>query len=36
MLGRFKNRRRVATRYGSCPTVFLSAAALAATVPLWL
>ncbi|MCC6481346.1 MAG: IS5/IS1182 family transposase, partial [Sphingomonadaceae bacterium] len=28
--------RRVATRYDRCPTVFLSAIALAATVLFWL
>jgi transposase len=32
MFGRLKDWRRVATRYGRCPTVFFSAIALAATV----
>jgi IS5 family transposase len=32
MFGRLKDWRRVATRYNRCPTVFLSAVALAATV----
>ncbi|WP_312124244.1 IS5 family transposase [Brevundimonas sp.] len=32
MFGRLKDWRRVATRYDRCPTVFLSAIALAATV----
>jgi transposase len=32
MFGRLKDRRRVATRYHSCPKVFLSAIALAATL----
>jgi transposase len=32
MFGRLKDWRRVATRYDSCPKVFLSAIALAATV----
>ena len=36
MFGRLKDRRRVATRYDRCPTVFLSAIALAATVIFWL
>ena len=36
MFGRLKDWRRVATRYNRCPTVFLSAIALAATVSLWL
>jgi transposase len=36
MFGRLKDWRRVATRYDRCPTVFLSAAALAATVLFWL
>ncbi|MGL4301076.1 MAG: transposase, partial [Sphingomonas sp.] len=36
MFGRLKDRRRVATRYDRCPTVFLSAIALAATVLFWL
>ena len=36
MFGRLKDWRRVATRYDRCPTVFLSAIALAATVILWL
>jgi len=33
MFGRLKDWRRVATRYDRCPIVFLSAIALAATVP---
>ncbi len=36
MFGRLKDWRRVATRYDRCPTVFLSAIALAATVLFWL
>jgi transposase len=32
MFGRLEDWRRVATRYNRCPTVFFSAAALAATV----
>jgi hypothetical protein len=38
MFGRLKDWRRVATRYDRCPTVFLSAVALAATVMfgLWV
>ena len=32
MFGRLKDWRRVATRYGRCPKVFLSAVALAAVV----
>ena len=36
MFGRLKDWRRVATRYGRCPKVFLSAIALAATVFFWL
>jgi transposase len=36
MFGRLKDWRRVATRYDRCPTVFLSAVALAATVLFWL
>ncbi|WP_375272705.1 IS5 family transposase [Sphingomonas sp.] len=36
MFGRLKNWRRVATRYDRCPTVFLSAVALAATIIFWL
>ncbi len=36
MFGRLKDRRRVATRYDRCPTVFFSAIALAATVIFWL
>jgi transposase len=36
MFGRLKDWRRVATRYERCPTVFLSAVALAATVMFWL
>ena len=33
---RLEDGRRVATRYDRCPTVFLSASALAATVIYWL
>ena len=33
MFGRLKDWRRVATRYDRCPKVFMSAIALAATVP---
>ena len=36
MFGRLKDWRRVATRYDRCPTVFLSAIALAALVIYWL
>ncbi len=36
MFGRLKEWRRVATRYDRCPTVFLSAIALAALVIYWL
>jgi len=36
MFGRLKDWRRIATRYDRCPTVFLSALALAATVMFWL
>jgi transposase len=36
MFGRLKDWRRIATRYDRCPIVFLSAIALAATVPFWL
>lgn len=36
MFGRLKDWRRVATRDHRCPTVFLSAIALAATVLFWL
>jgi len=36
MFGRLKDWRRVATRYGRCPTVFAAAIALAATVLFWL
>jgi transposase len=36
MFGRLKDWRRVATRYDRCPTVFLSAVALAATALFWL
>ena len=36
MFGRLKDWRRVATRYDSCPKVFLSAIALAALVIYWL
>ncbi len=36
MFGRLKDWRRLATRYDRCPTAFLSAIALAATVLFWL
>ncbi|PTD16784.1 IS5 family transposase [Sphingomonas fennica] len=36
MFGRLKDWRRVATRYDRCPTAFLSAIVLAATVIFWL
>jgi transposase len=36
MFGRLNDWRRVATRYDRCPTIFLSAVALAATVLFWL
>ncbi|WP_342454043.1 transposase [Sagittula salina] len=36
MFGRLKDWRRVATRYDRCPTVFLSAIALAAIVVYWV
>jgi len=36
MFGRLKDWRRVATRYDSCPKVFLSAIALAAIFICWL
>uniref|UniRef100_UPI0025D4E158 transposase n=1 Tax=Sphingobium sp. UBA5915 TaxID=1947530 RepID=UPI0025D4E158 len=36
MFGRLKDWRRVATRSDRCPTAFLSAIALAATVIFWL
>jgi transposase len=36
MFGKLKDWRRIATRYGRSPTVFLSAIALAATVIFWL
>ena len=36
MFGRLKDWSRVATRYDRCPTVFLSAVALAATVLFWI
>ena len=36
MFGMLKDWRRVDTRYDRCPKVFLSAAALAATVLFWL
>ena len=35
-VSRLKDWRRVATRYDRCPTVFLPARALAATVLFWL
>jgi transposase len=35
MFGRLKDRRRVATRYDCCPTVFVSTVALAAYVIFW-
>jgi transposase len=36
MFGRLKDWRRAVTRYDRCPTVVLSAIALAATVLFWL
>lgn len=36
MFARLKDWRRIATRYGRCPILFLSACALAATVIYWL
>ena len=36
MFARLKDWRRIATRYDSCPILFLSACALAATVMFWL
>lgn len=36
MFGRLKEWRRVATRYDRCPTGFLCAICLAATVMFWL
>ncbi|GBQ95167.1 transposase [Gluconobacter cerinus NRIC 0229] len=36
MFGKFKDWRRVATRYDRCPTVFFSAICLAAAVIFWL
>ena len=36
MFGGLKDWRRVATQYDRCPTVFLSAIALATTVLFWL
>lgn len=36
MFGRLKDWRRIATRYDTCPKVYLSAIALAATVFFWL
>jgi transposase len=36
MYGSLKDWRRIATRYDRCPTVFLSAVALAVTVMFWL
>ena len=36
IFARFKDWRRVATRYDRCPKVFLSAIAHAATVIYWL
>jgi len=36
MFGRLKDWRRIATRYNRCPTIFMSAIALAATVLFWL
>ncbi len=35
MFGQLKDWRRVATRCDRCPTIFLSAAALAVTVLFW-
>jgi transposase len=34
--GRLKDGRRIATRYDRCPTLFLGAITLAATVSFWL
>ncbi|MFT6570040.1 MAG: transposase [Sphingomonas echinoides] len=36
MFGRLKDWRRVATRYGRCPTVFFSVVFLATTIIVWL
>ncbi len=36
MFGRFKDRRRIATRYDRCAKTFLSAVALAASLMFWL
>ncbi len=36
MFVRLKDRRRISTRHGRCPKVFLSAIALAASVLFWL
>ncbi len=36
MFARLKDWRRIATRYGRCPILFLSACALAAIVIFWL
>ena len=36
MCGRFKDWRRIATRYDRCPKVFLLAVALAAIIIYWL
>ena len=36
MFGRLKDWRRVATRYDTCPKVFLPAIALAAAVIFWV
>ncbi len=36
MFGRFKDWRRIVTRYDRCPKVFLSAIAPAALVTYWL
>ncbi|GAD09968.1 transposase and inactivated derivatives [Gluconobacter frateurii NBRC 103465] len=36
MFGRLEDWRRVATRYDRCPTVFVSAICLAATIIFWL
>jgi transposase len=35
MSARLRDWRRIATRYDSCPILFLSACALAATVGYW-
>jgi len=35
-LDRLKDRRRIATRYNRCPTVFFATICLAPTIMLWL